>query len=97
MFGIKLFFVNILLSFLENIEIIFHSFEDIFRKCVEMENNQLNCDDYFHFISDACDGQQINYRWPNCMIKWNASFKKRCSIATFHTLMKTIRGEIINF
>ena len=40
-----------------------------FKKCVEMENNQLKYGDHFHFMSRAGDNKkQINYRWPYCSI-----------------------------
>ena len=58
-FVIKLiFYVDIQLSFLENIyktltELFIH-WKTFLKKCLEMGNNQLNCGDHFHFISDAC-------------------------------------------
>ena len=26
---------------------------NVFKKCLELENNQLKCDNYFHFISEV--------------------------------------------
>ena len=41
------------------------TFKDIFRKCLEMEKNQLKCEDYVisFQIPAGDDDQQIQYRW----------------------------------
>ena len=65
-FGNKLlFYFDIQLSFLQNLHKSLKEFfiKDIFKKCLEMENNQLKCGDYFYFISDARgdNDKNINY------------------------------------